>query len=291
MPDFRANYFFTQFSRGWTETWYFTSTDLPSATSSATTVAAPLAACRSEDTVLTGLRVVQVNPSLPRVTLTRALNFPGLSPHVTATGVPSEFADVVTSAAMMSCKFQDGTKKTIMLRGLEDTDLARDFIGNPKPSPRLFGALQTLGLVLFNSGAEIRHYLRPGTSYAIASVSPNVTVTSRTDLNSSVVVPAIPDGTAIRVTGVPLKDLPWLKGIWVPIKFAANGFTLAYPVPSGTLVLTPNMKVWILEYAYSPLASGATPGGSFELSDFRTRKTGRPTSVPRGRARGIRFRR
>jgi hypothetical protein len=193
---------------------------------------------------------------------------------------------------MLTARFIDGSKRVVMLRGLEDGDVQRDpFTGEGRPSAPLRSLLLDLGLALQQQGASIRRYVRPAVGFPVASIAPDTTNPSMTRLQAANVVVVPPPGTYYRFNGVPKKDLPWLKGTWLPLKVDTAGLTLGYTVPSGLLVVPSRMWAYQVSYVYSALAPYVTGQPTFQFRDFRTRDTGRPIGVPRGRAVGIRFRR
>jgi len=283
MPTYRGTYFFNQFNQGWTETWYTPASDISVASGIFVINAKPLVAFRHVDTLLVGVRTTQVLPIAPRITRRFSLLYnggrgtAGLAPL----GVTSE--DLVGSSALMLAQFSDNTSRPYMLRGLEDQDVIRDPItGAGTPSAGLNAGIATLAksLVNLNLGGQRQDTTIP--RQAVSSIQLSATP-GQTQLfgpsNANFTV-----GDVVHFTGVPTVQTPWLKGKWSVIAVTANSISINYPYNLAAPVSPTSMFAQKVQYLY--------PGFLlWQFEDFRQRKTGRPTTLTRGRSRGIPFRR
>jgi hypothetical protein len=291
MPFFRCNFFFNSFRQGWTEQWYVSGSSLDSAAAAFSALSPAIIDFRSTDTTLTVGRVVQVPdyvsgvPNvLPRISRTIIFNRSGARGPVT--GPPQQGQDIVSTAAMMTAQFNDGTSRPLMIRGLEDSDTVINAItGVPQPDPSLVGGLVNYQGALITNLVVERRFDPTIATYQVMEVSKDPTQSGVTQF-TMLQVPQVtfPLRTVVRFTGVPKTKLPWLKGIWPIVSSAPNTFDIAYGFNLASPVFPSAMKVQVVGYTYPAFLA-------WTFRDFRTRQTGRPIGLTRGRAPGIPFRR
>lgn len=275
MASFRVNFFFRQFKQGWTETWYWTGTDLASAGAAAQAAVIHIMAPRSTDTVLDAFKVVQVDPPIPRV----SLRIPSGQTGSRAFGGE----DVVTSSALMTANFNDNTQKPYLVRGLADGDVLRDPVtGAPTPTPNLIVTLADMATGLRAGGFTGRRQSAAFPLQIVVQLGPNANF-GFTDINVIGLV-GISLFDIVHFRGVPLVQVPWLRGNWTVWGLTATTISIQYPWKLATVIHPSSMLVQKVGYTYPGFLGWA-------FQDFRSRKTGRPTSLTRGRSRGITFRR
>lgn len=284
MATFRANFFFSQFKQGWTENWYIDKTSIGGAVASSQTLAPILISPRTVHTTLDAVRVVQVNPPLPRKGVLTPLNLVGSRQDTIFGTTPNEAEDVAATCAFMAASFFDGSKRSVMLRGLADNDVARDpLTGRGTPSGPLNTLLNVLSGQLFLDAWEMRHYSPVDVPFQVFKVDADPANPQYTRITGPG-VPPYAIGDTIHFTGVPLPTLPWLKGQWIVKAGSANSLSIAYVYPLGAPTTPLRMFAYESIYVYTPYVS-------WTFRDFRTRKTGRPTVLTRGRSAGVSFRR
>lgn len=281
MPVFRGQFFFQEFAQGWTEEWHWGGTDITTAVSFFKSLSYALLLPRSSDTQLLALRASQVDPPVSRVTQRLPINLPGQRPPKAILGTGAE--DVAGTCALMSGLYNDGSNRPTMIRGLADDDVTRDpNTGAAVPSPALSAALNSLASTLASLSMAQRRQSKLAPNVPVFSVQAG-TVAGYTDLVGPTNV-SFAIGDHVKFTGVPLVVLPWLKGVWVLTATAPTLVSIAFPFNYKNPVNPIAMKCQLV----SPLWTTFT---SWQLTDFRSRKTGRPTALTRGRARGIPYRR
>jgi hypothetical protein len=284
MATFRVNFFFSQFKQGWTENWYIDQNTMSLAVAQASTLAPYLVAPRSIHTVLDSARVVQVNPPLPRKGTLVPLGLAGTRPDVLITLNPNEQEDIVQTCAFMAAVFNDGAKRSVMLRGLSDNDVTRDALsGKGTPSPPLVNTLNTLSSALAFNNWEMRHYSPVDVPFSVYKVDADPANAQFTRITGPGIPPFASLDT-IHFTGVPLPTLPWLKGQWVVKAGTATSLSIGFVYPLGAPVLPLRMFAYESIYVYTNFVS-------WVFRDFRSRKTGRPTVLTRGRSAGVSYRR
>jgi len=285
MPTYRATFFFSQFKQGWTETWFVDAFTIAQAKVKVTTLAPLLAASRASTVLLDSCRLTQVvPPPPPPSSLPVPLNINGgrvVAGNKLLAG--ADFMDVTATAELMRANFDDGSTKALLLRGLLDSDTVRDPVtGAPFPGAPLVAANANLAAQLVLDGWKGRRTDKTqikNPTLAIQADPGNASLTQITLPGANINVV----GDRVHFFKVPLNRVPWLKGIWTVRAIGANSLSIGYPYPLAAPTPYANGFVQDIVYAY-PLFQ------FWALEDFRTRQTGRPTLVTRGRSRGIRFR-
>lgn len=280
MPIFKGQFFINEYAQGWVEQWYQLDSDIGGAVAGFSALGQALMGPKSADAVLTGCRVLQVAPPLPRMTQRIPFNADGGRPPGGA-GTGNE--DVTSTAALMIATFTSTSQKPRLIRGLADDDVLRDpQTGAARPASGLTTALNSFASSLrSNQMGEFGHSTLTCSS-AVTMVgsgsTPNTTELTLSN-NTGFIV-----GQRVSFTGVPKVALPWLKGTWTIMALNGNIITLAYPynlaAPTHPISMVAN--VWTY---------GLFLFQSWTFEDFRIRKTGRPTSLTRGRSAGIPYRR
>jgi len=283
MAVFKGTFFLRQYKQGWTENWYVTTNDADTATDRFSLLGQPLMKPRAYTTVLDGARIIQVDPPNPRVSRRIAGGLTGTRGAGTSATARDQ-ADVANTAALMAGGFGEVLFRPNLIRGLWDADVGRlkdSGIGNP--SPGLLSALKNLADSLVSLNAQ---------GQKISTLAKRVNVT---EINDDPALPGFtrligpgiadfPVDSRVKFTGVPTKNVPWLKGLWRVVAAAAGSITIGYNYDREVGTFPGKMKAVQALYTY-PSFTGWT------FLDFRTRKTGRPFGLTRGRSRGIPFRR
>jgi len=282
MAVFKSQFFFRVAQQGWVESWYYTSPDMSNAVFNAVDLGVDLLKPRGNRTVIDGVRVMQVDPYLPRAGVNFNINGQGgRSPGIGSLEGP----DLVAASALMRINFVDGSKRIALLRGLLDEDVLRhDADGSANPTPERLQALNILGGKLQLRGVQLRRQSVVPQDIPITKVQLHPTNPSLTQLLGPGTGAGLAVGDKIKFKGVPLKQLPWLKGIWNVREAEAATISIAYPFNLASPVFPPRMSTVKIVWVYVLFAN-------WSFADFRDRKTGRPITLTHGRSRGIAFRR
>jgi hypothetical protein len=283
----RAQFFFNEFQQGWVETWYLNGPDLQTLTIQAVKVGQALVRLKADTVSLPFFRLVSVDATTPKQTIRFPVGLTGDRPTAAAQKLAgAENEDVTQTCWNLTCGFTDGTHRVIQVRGLLDADVARDSAsGLASPSDPLNKALQ---LFLRDLKGFPVYQQRQDNTVPIAQVlkvqadagNPGYTQLILDD-DSFLTV-----GNKVHFTGVPLAQLPFLKGQWKIIAEnpTLKGVSLPYAWPYINPVTPSKMRIQEVKPIWTSLTSIAA-------GQFQSRKTGRPTKVTVGRARGVRFRR
>jgi len=282
MPVYKSQTFFRLNQQGWVESWYFTQSDFTSAAVTAAQISSALLGPRDNDVVIDGVRVLQVDPALPRA----GLNFAGGGNGGRSPGIASiEGPDLVAASALMRIRFVDGSKRVNLVRGLLDEDVLRHPAnGSANPTPGLIQALNILGGKLKQYGVQLRRQSVVPPDTPVTKVALHPTNPSLTQLTGPGTGLGYVAGDKVKFKGVPLKQLPWLKGIWNIRESDATTISIGYPFNLAAPVFPPKMATVKILWVYVLF-------DEWTFADFRDRKTGRPITLTHGRSRGIPFRR
>jgi hypothetical protein len=282
MPSFRVNFFFSEFKQGWVESWYLDGTSLGAIEAQADLLAPLLVAPRTIHCSLDAFRIIQVDPPLPRKGLLDGFNEVGSRPDGVLLG--SEAEDVTQTCAFFTAHCNDNTTRVVMLRGLADTDVIRGgAFGGGTPSPPVAGLFATLAAGLSLGRWEMRHYPVPPVGTPVTMIDADPANPQFTRITCAV-APGYAVGDKVHFTGVPLPTVPWLKGQWIVKAVVGATFSISYLYPLALPTHPTKMESFETTYVYTTFSA-------WTFRDFRSRKTGRPTGLTRGRATGIRFRR
>jgi hypothetical protein len=286
MPYFKGTYFYNMYQQGWSETWFLQSTDLSSAYNVFidTELVTALANIRSQHTVLLGVRVVQVDgPPVPRVSRRGVFQRKGSRGKPGNPAFPPN-ADLAATAVMMNASYSDGHTIPLFLRGLADEDTIREeATGVEAISDELRALINSLGRsIAANPPFAGRKQDPDAGSGPVAGFSENPDISGNTTVATTVVPLAAVKN--VFFTGYPHATMPWLKGDWRVSKLTALSFDINYPWNLKDTVAPLNCAWHERKYSYPTFTK-------WTVNDLRTRQTGRPTNLTRGRASGIHFRR
>jgi hypothetical protein len=283
MPHYRCTFYFEQFKQGWTEIWAINSdSGITDAATKAMNIATQgLVLPRSFDTVLTSFRLSQTDPPGIKSSLRQIVDAPGRKGSALST---NSTPDIGGTAALVIYTMSPAISRVGLLRGLADEDTVRDQdTGQPTPQNGLRQDIINMGTVLQTNGALVQYANPAGAKYPISSAGPATASPAWT----AFVVPvgAVPAaGTIVKFGRVPKKNLPWLKGNWKVVEADVAAFSIAFPFSLYSVTTqTPNMYAQAITPLWSAVQSAA-------FADFRQRKTGRPTQLTHGKARGVRYR-
>ena len=276
--------FYQQNARGWTET-YYNSGSSPSAFSQANVNPVNMSNfmnMRADDVFMTEVRVSLIGS--PRVTYSTPFNLT----NSLATDLITDYRqDTYGEDALILIRSADKIPRHVWIRGLPNIfiNYTQDS-GIPNPPAGLLIAIQQYISTLISMNLCIQNANIPtplsGSWYNVTSVTQG-----GGGLNTSTAIEFsnLPSLSApyppFYFQGVPRNLLPGFPRIITP-SAAIITPTFAMTVPylyRGATAITypPKMKGTPLTYSYPAIVSGA-----FET--YGTRKTGRPTGLPRGRA-------
>lgn len=280
MATFRADFFFREFNQGWTETWYKSGSGIETVADLAVVLMQEnLLEPRVSTVVSQGIRVVQVDPPVPRITAVRPAPGFGDRPQV---AFALENADVVQTAILLRYRTSDGGHKSQLVRGLLDTDVIRTAMGASAPSAQLRTALNVMFAGIKDTSWLVRRLVTtlPPTVITLAEAHPTVPAWTRITASAAFGLAA---GDTVVFYKIPLRDLPWLKGKWVVTEVAGATFSIGYTWPRAGSYSFSRSSVRKVTYTYLDCTD-------MTVLDFRIRKTGKGLVPTRGRSRGVRFR-
>ena len=181
-----------------------------------------------------------------------------------------------------------GQKKFVSLRGLSEVDVSRNNDGTDNLTAQLEKGINKYFNAISNAGLYIRTQVRPMVGgnlwYNVSSVAPETNgYGSFLTCSPLPAFPITPD-TQIVFQGIPRDDMPGFPK-QCPVNYIAPGPPTGVGIPyrlritAGTTSYQPaKLKFCILQYAYWTIDAG-------RFIRFSEHKTGRPTGVPRGRAK------
>lgn len=279
MAFYKGTFFFREFAQGWTETYFKQGSSIDGVLAAFNDLVNGLIAIRADQVNLDSVRISQDQPFAPRVARLVRINLSGARP----VSMGAEAEDVAQTCEMLNVTAADGVIRAHMLRGLFDPDVQRDPIrGSAQPSAALVFANTYLRGKLLTNQICVRHYDPTSPKIFVFAVG-SATVPGFT----SITLPAghgFSLGDRVRFLGVPLPKVPWLKGIWSVVGVGATFINIAYNYPLPAPLIPTSMFAVPVVFTYPTITD-------LSFIDFRSRKTGRPTSLTRGRSRGIPFRR
>jgi hypothetical protein len=283
-------FFYTQATRGWTETYY------ANGSTPATWVQANQALLnnpfdimniRATDVILQEIRVSAIGS--PRITYSLPLNYQ--SPNALEDPATTNYdQDSFGTDALLLVRSAAGIPRHIWLRGIPEIYVAYDEEGNPTPPAEFLQRVASFQSALLKLGMMIQNANVPPTGsplwFTVAFVNANAVGGSPSSVLN---VPTLPTMTSpygqICFQGIPKNDLPGFPRILNPISLNAGTPLATITVPyryrgSDPETYTPKMKFFVLNYQYNLITTV-----QFEL--YSSRKTGRPTNLPRGRAPAV----
>lgn len=282
MPSFRVDFRFSLFNQGWTEILYRTDANIGLATTAGISLMQGASlGFRDSHVVSEGIRVSQVLPRVPRITV----RDPAAGNGGRMSSLASGAEDVVQTAVLSSLLAASGAQRSVLWRGLNDGDTIRDpDTGAFNPSPGLLAALGLMQRALQGGAWQIQTLDQSQPLVGLVSVTQDPTNPQLSLFTCQFAHTFVP-GDVIYFRRIPLKDLPWLKGKWVVRTIpSATTFTVGYPFPLAGSYSFKLSSVRKVLYNYFNITSSPLEG-------LRSRKTGIGLRPTRGRARGIPFRR
>lgn len=276
--------FYQQGARGWTETYY-----APGSTPAAFSQQyinynsmIPFLALRANDVILTEVRVSLVGS--PRVTYST----PFSQESINAQGEDSDAynQDTYGEDALILVRSAGGLPRHVWIRGLPNIFISYGNSGDPQPPAELLSNIQAWGSQLVSMGLQIQNLQLPApTSSSWYNVTYVENGPTGGQPNSVLLCPSIPPLSPpygpLYFQGVPRNNLPGFPRIITPGVITAGTPLNSVYVPylfrgSSAQVYPGKMKFTPLIYTYNSITSVA-------FATYGTRKTGRPTGLPRGR--------
>lgn len=271
---------FTQFSQGWTESWYHSGPSLSASAALWTNpaVLATIARWRGKGVILSAMRFIDVVN--PRASIVRSLNYES---DPATTGGP----DLTGATAQLNFGTATGKRRIMSVRGMQDNDIRRDAgSGAANPSAALLAALQEyirqIVLVQFDyirnlTSTDIIPWVNVVSFQPVAGNAGNTTVTTQA-------AHGLAEGDLVYFRRVQLNIFPGLRGNFRVVSVTnATQFVIAYRMPTGGLFAPVGTQTRKALYLYDAINAGSFKG-------FTVRKTGRPFFLTRGRSRGAHLR-
>lgn len=275
--------FYTQYSRGWTETFYSADTD-PLAFSKFLGPAFQknMTSWRDSSTQLVGIRVSDILGLRPSVFLNLGTLIGGSPGGDNTVSAP----DVVTTTAVEKITGTSGRVRRIFVRGVRDSDVIRSNTGKDSPSGALNAGLDRYFTQLSRVGFGILLTTQPPGGGLTWVQCLGARVSALGVGFTDILVPAVPaflsPGVFARFRGVPTNDLPGfprrINVVATDNAAAQPFFTVPYRYREPATITTPSMRVTAYQFTIDPFNVG-------EFDRFSEHKTGRPTTALRGRAR------
>jgi hypothetical protein len=276
--------FYRQNARGWTETYYNNSSS-PSAWCNQYATGLNLQnfmGMRADDVVMTEVRASLIGS--PRVTYSVPLNLFSLN---ALDDITSFAQDTYGEDALVLLRSANNIPRHVWLRGLPNIFIVySQETGIPTPPASLISSIAQYAAMLQTMGLCIQNAVVPtpssGVWYPVTSVTGSGGTLNTTSVITYANLPTLsPPYPPMYFQGVPRNLLPGFPRIITPsasITLPAPTQNVPYLYRGATEVTyPPKMKGTPLSYTYPSITSAA-----FET--YGTRKTGRPTGLPRGRA-------
>jgi hypothetical protein len=303
MPTYKVSHFYEFQTSGWQEVFYVTADTPQLATNLTDQELTQLLAMRARGVLFKAARAVEVYN--PRVGILR--------PYQTRRGFliqgldlgednPRLKPDVAGTSLYARLEGTTGPSRPVFLRGLRDDVVNRDFDGAPDFSNvrALFG--QWLTVIKHQPAYQIRA-TRPASN---PTAAPKKVIQVSTVVEDTVDCKFAPadyaalvgslntvfsGGTVAKVIvaggNKDAHNLPGLRGIFnvISTDAVANTVRISYTLPAGVVGAQVPVKMTVrnLYYSFANITDGS-------MVDFRTRDTGRPTNLRRGRSRAVQFR-
>jgi hypothetical protein len=287
---FKVTYFLNLAKNGWTESYLNNAGSLDSARINAVNHLPALMAMRSVECYCDGGRV-QTVPAIRTAGVHLNLFLAGSRPAESTT--PAGSAEPTQVAALVQLYGSPATiRASRLIRGIADQDVFRapgtsqDF-----PSSELLTAIRAWG-----NDLSFRSFALGGQNYTadpyrkVSTIAADAMNPGETTITTSDpwIAGAYAVGNQVRFKGIPRKQLPQFKGLFIVTR--ANSLTNQFNVNLnyamfGTAALN-------LTMTYVQRVN--TTSQAIRSADFgawRERKTGRPTSLTRGRSSGLKLRR
>jgi hypothetical protein len=278
--------FYNEGTRGWTETYYVNSSDpaLWLKTYATSSNLRPFIYWRPPTVQLFDVRASLIGS--PRVTSSY------IGPNLPQSGSSSAVLQTTASEDLLIIIYSDsGLPRHLWIRGLPSVYVVYDKQGYAAFPADLrawvggmISSMQAMQMCIRNTQVPLPnsnawYYVSEIESTQIANQAYSILTTG----------PGLPYGAPwppIYCLGIDRNQLPGFPRIITPVNSATSGpgnwtFTVPYLFRAPTDPYYPKkMRFCQLVYAYYPITS-------YSLEDYGTRKTGRPTDVPRGRAPSV----
>jgi hypothetical protein len=280
--------FYTQFQRGWTETWYHNESDPRTLLRTVLNEIKLNNASqfRHQNTFLVAARAT----STIGQRLSYSISY-GTKYHGTAKRTNQKTPDVASTDAVIKVDgVQFGTKR-MFIRGLNDDDVTRTVDGTDAAVGGLLTGMADYVNSMAAGSFAIRTLDKPPTNgtvwYGVVKIIPVAG-----DIPHSDVITKKPTGgeitleTRVRFARVPFDNLPGFPANSEVIEIGPgglNGVRINYYLREQAPVFPVSMQLVVLQYSYPIIKPVLETDIQFER--FSERKTGRPFGLQRGRAR------
>jgi hypothetical protein len=286
MPVYKLAFIYKQFNQGWTETFYQNTGSITNATSLGAILVPFLAATKSIHTQIQAFRATQVQPSGQRISFLQPLD--SIFGQRADNAANQEFEQSVPDAMEIRLFGAQGTfGRTFLWRGLAEPDVWKDpASGVGRFSAGLRTAVGQLVQSLQNNTFQLPIQPAGNQKFPVSSMAADPVNVGETTATLIPANPGIAVGQVVRFQGVPVKNLPWLKGNWTVVRVSGaqqQQVNIRFTYQQMGVPSFAKMTVSVQSPNYSAI-SGST------ILDLRSRKTGRPLSLTRGKSRGVRYR-
>lgn len=207
-------------------------------------------------------------------------------------GVAPAGAAVAPDAMLADVTYGTGQSRGILWRGMADTDVERDVdSGAPIFDPALITLTNALSAQLSADNWGFCVNDPTNAIFPVINFAPDLTLPGRWRVSTNALSTLPTVGQPVVFRGVPRAQVPWLTGKFLvrdnmsgpPQSFAIDLPAGVQPAYSGA--------VDVSRLTYQQFAPAVSKVTTLFPADWRTRKTGRPITLTRGRARGLRYRR
>jgi hypothetical protein len=280
--------FYTQGQRGWTET-YYAAGSTPQTYSQLYCTASNLQMfvdVRANDVTLVESRVSLIGS--PRVVYATPFNLQ--SDVVGGTDQDDYVQDTYGEDVLLLVRAGPTIPRHIWLRGMPNIYITYFQDGTPNPPPELLYKITRLQASIVAMQLQIQNAVIPTPNSGLWFPVSYVTAGPTPALGASAVyvgtAPSIsPPFPPLYFQGINRNQLPGFPRILTPISIGTGSPVLPVYVPylyRGNQTETPGgkMKFAVLSYSYSLITNVL-------FSTYGTRKTGRPSGLPRGRAPAV----
>jgi hypothetical protein len=201
--------------------------------------------------------------------------------------VASEFApDVTAEDALILMRSLVGPPRHLWLRGLPESSVVYDTLGNPTPPAVLLAQIQAMATAMSAMNFCIQNATIPlpnaNNWYQVTAMQPSLTNGSATVLTIAPQWAPSPPYPPIYFQGLNKNLTPGFPRQLIPLSVLLSGTVTEVTVP--WLFRAPNNPFLPMKMKFTPLAYTTPTIQSVSFERYGTRKTGRPFGVPRGRS-------
>lgn len=283
-----ALFSFEEGKQGWLESWSMEASSPGVVLPKAKNLAYALVQLRSTFTTITSVRVTTKALPATRLGAHASVRYVGTRPGFSTVEGP----DPAPVAAQIGCQLAAGQFRSVLWRGLADSDVIRDpTTGYPTPPQDFITGIQDFVSVLVLDNWGIAQQLSTNNYVKVLDMAADPIHTGEYTIFNQNAADVPAPGAFVHFKGFKREQLPWLKGNFLAVRQVVGQtpqFNIQLP-ESVQPAISGGINVQSMYFQVKGWS--ANPVISMGFQDYRSRKTGRPTALTRGRSRGLHYRR